>query len=110
MMDGEISADVTYICGVTLEPYDSPLKETIEARFSPHATEKDGYNTHETDDVVIEPLEGATLDVGAIAIEFLTLGLSLYPRKLDADFGEKTFGADISPFAALAKLKTPPSP
>jgi uncharacterized metal-binding protein YceD (DUF177 family) len=47
-----------------------------------------------------------TADVGAIAAEFLLLGIDPYPRKPGAEFRPPAEqGATISPFAALAKLK-----
>ena len=47
-----------------------------------------------------------SLDLGAIATEFLILGLDPYPRKPDAIFQASAVGDDAThPFAALAALK-----
>jgi hypothetical protein len=47
-----------------------------------------------------------TADVGAIAAEFLLLGIDPYPRKPGAEFSPPAEqGAGVSPFAALARLK-----
>jgi hypothetical protein len=110
---GEAKARVTYECGITLEPFQADIVEEINARFSPHVDPSGENAAHRTRhdilnndaDIPLEPLEGSTLDIGAIMIEFLTLGLDPYPRKPDAVFGEASFGADTSPFAALAKWK-----
>ena len=53
-----------------------------------------------------EPLIGGTVDLGALATEFLILGLDPYPAQ--ARGGLPTSGDGISdegPFAALAELK-----
>jgi hypothetical protein len=53
-----------------------------------------------------EPLVGGKVDLGAIATEFLILGLDPYPRKPGAVFDPPPEDrASDSPFAALAKLK-----
>jgi hypothetical protein len=46
------------------------------------------------------------LDVGAIATEFLVLGIDPYPRKAGADFAPLQDGdGSAKPFAALEALK-----
>ena len=53
-----------------------------------------------------EPLVGGKVDLGAIATEFLILGLDPYPRKPGTVFACPSAGDDIShPFSALAALK-----
>lgn len=111
---GEAKALVTYVCGVTLDHFDAQLHEMIEARFSPDAKQQEEESPtprqkalSEQDDIPLERLEGSTLDVGGLVIEFLTLGIDLYPRKPDAVFHEVRVGADISPFAKLSILKEP---
>ena len=53
-----------------------------------------------------EPLIGGAVDLGAIAIEFLILGIDPYPRKPGAVFEASPAGDDpAKPFAALAALK-----
>ena len=52
-----------------------------------------------------EPLIGGIVDLGALATEFLILGLDPYPRKPDAVFEPpQDRHAGSGPFAALAKL------
>jgi hypothetical protein len=51
-------------------------------------------------------LQGGTVDLGAVATEFLLLGIDPFPRKPNAVF-DAPGGSDRpeSPFAALAALK-----
>ena len=52
-----------------------------------------------------EPLIGGVVDLGALAIEFLILGLDPYPRKPGAVFEPpQDHKPEAGPFAALAKL------
>ena len=53
-----------------------------------------------------EPLIGGSIDLGALATEFLILGLDPYPRKPGATFQPPADAKpEESPFAALAALK-----
>ena len=52
-----------------------------------------------------EPLIDGVVDLGALATEFLLLGLDPYPRKPGAVFEPpQDLAPDAGPFAALAKL------
>ena len=58
------------------------------------------------DDGAFAVLSDGTADLGAIAAEFLLLGIDPYPRKPGAEFAQPAQeGAATTPFAALAKLK-----
>ena len=53
-----------------------------------------------------EPLQDGVVDLGAVATEFLLLGIDPYPRKPDAVFDAPPAGDPADkPFAALAALK-----
>ena len=53
-----------------------------------------------------EPLTGGVVDLGALATEFLILGVDPYPRKPGAVLEASSAGDDsVKPFAALAALK-----
>ena len=53
-----------------------------------------------------EPLIEGKVDLGAIATEFLLLGIDPYPRKAGAEFAAvKTADDSARPFAALEALK-----
>jgi hypothetical protein len=55
-----------------------------------------------------DPIVNGRIDLGALASEFLALGLDPYPRKPGVEFKSLTEDADDarpSPFAVLGKLK-----
>ena len=54
----------------------------------------------------MEPLTGGVVDLGALATEFLILGLDPYPRKPGAVFqSPEETAAGEGPFSALAALQ-----
>jgi uncharacterized metal-binding protein YceD (DUF177 family) len=116
-VSGHVSATVGQNCVVTLEPLANEVEEDIDLLFapaSPPVERKAG------EDEVLEegserprrswngpePLLGGIVDLGALATEFLILGLDLYPRKPGAVFEPpQDVKPDPGPFAALAGLK-----
>jgi uncharacterized metal-binding protein YceD (DUF177 family) len=132
---GRVSATVEQTCVVTLEPVENEVDESIDVVFAPPTAasaaagkdlvhKKDLLHDKELveemaadaaeafgDAASGEPPEvlsaDGTADVGAIAAEFVLLGIDPYPRKPGAEFRPPAEqGATISPFAALAKLKS----
>ena len=104
---GRVSATVGQTCVVTLEPMEKQVDEAIDVIFAPSST---GDLAHQNAafeaDEPAEVLAGDTADLGAIAAEFLLLGIDRYPRKPGAEFAPPAAeGAATTPFAALAKLK-----
>jgi uncharacterized metal-binding protein YceD (DUF177 family) len=100
---GEIAATVTQVCGVTLEPFEARLREPVEISFSDRVdpVPADGEAAMDAPD----PLEDGRIDLGAVAAEFLALGLDPYPRKPGVTFAAPDEGnAEMSPFAALKGL------
>jgi hypothetical protein len=105
---GRVSATVGQICVVTLEPLENEIDESIDLVFMPAgAFPLVGGGEVEVPAVdVPEVLVGGGIDLGAIATEFLILGLDPYPRKPDATFQGPAVGDDAAqPFASLAALK-----
>ena len=106
---GRISATVGQACVVTLEPLANEVAEEIDLLFMPQpAVERENGQTDAPDTSFdeAEPLVGGAIDLGAIAIEFLILGLDPYPRKPGAAFEPpQDAKPDEGPFAALAALK-----
>lgn len=101
---GRVSARVGQTCVVSLEPMESPLDEPIEVTFSPSA---EAVSTDDKEPP--EPLVGDSIDLGALATEFLLLGIDPYPRKAVAQFAPpKVEEGGEHPFAALATLKKGP--
>jgi uncharacterized metal-binding protein YceD (DUF177 family) len=112
---GRVSATVEQTCVITLEPVENEVDEPIDVIFAPPSGDSlphdlavagvDGDNTFEAGDQP-EVLSDGTADLGAVASEFLLLGIDPYPRKPGAEFtppAEQNGAA--SPFAVLARLK-----
>lgn len=106
---GQVKARIGQACVVTLEPLESDLDEPINLLFAPplHAAAKDDGADHKAgDEEPPEPLIDGKVDLGAIATEFLLLGIDPYPRKAGAEFAAvKTADDSARPFAALEALK-----
>jgi hypothetical protein len=105
---GTVLARVRQICVVTLDPVESDIEEAVDLLFMPaQARPRDADPAIEAAEGP-EPLIGGVVDLGAVATEFLMLGINPYPRKPDAVFTppavEKGGG---HPFEALAALKKP---
>jgi uncharacterized metal-binding protein YceD (DUF177 family) len=101
---GQVSAHLGQTCVVTLDPIESDLTESIDVVFVPavQAPAKD----LKLDDEPPELLVGDKIDLGAIATEFLLLGIDPYPRKAGAEFAPiRADDAGARPFAALEALK-----
>jgi len=100
-VSGRVRALVGQTCVVSLEPMESTLDETIDVTFSPSAEA-----ASIEDDEPPEPLVDGSLDLGALATEFLLLAIDPYPRKADVQFAPpKVEEGGEHPFAALATLK-----
>ena len=108
-VEGQVSATVGQDCVVTLEPVDNEVKETIDLVFAPSLPAAEAEEG-DIDPGGPEPLVGDSIDLGALAVEFLILGIDPYPRKPDAKFEPPKVEADeaLHPFAALAALKKGP--
>ena len=106
---GSVSATVDQACVVTLEPIQSEVEEAVDLLFTPPQARPDvqGEGPLVVDAAEPpEPLQGGVVDLGAVATEFLLLGIDPYPRKPNAVFdAPAASGAIASPFAALAALK-----
>lgn len=84
----------------TLRAEASRAEAARKAAPAPAALEEEG--DEDPPDLIVD----GRIDLGALAAEFLALGLDPYPRKPGAAFepGEEEAGRD-SPFAALARLR-----
>lgn len=105
---GRVSATVGQSCVVTLEPLANEVNEDVDLVFLPVAAEPadDQAGAREPGLGEAEPLRGGSIDLGALATEFLILGLDPYPRKPGAIFQPPAEAEpDEGPFAALAALK-----
>jgi hypothetical protein len=111
---GRVTATVGQTCVVTLEPMESDVDETIDLMFAPPREPapkvRDADEGQPVETVASEEppeiLRGSRIDLGAIATEFLLLGVDPYPRKPGAVFDAPVdHDPGSHPFAALAALK-----
>ena len=105
---GRVRATVVQDCVVTLEPIESGIDEAVDLLFLPQAPRAADAAAPRTIDADESPeaLHDGVLDLGAVATEFLLLGIDPYPRKAGAVFEAPPAGDPAShPFAALAALR-----
>jgi uncharacterized metal-binding protein YceD (DUF177 family) len=106
---GTVSATVRQTCVVTLDPLENEIEEEIDLVFVPARAAAEAKGAGLSADAAEPPevLVDGAVDLGAIATEFLILGIDPYPRKAGAVF-EPPPSADPGgrPFAALAALRT----
>jgi len=106
---GRVNALVGQTCVVSLEPMESAVEEAVDVNFAPAAEGLAAAPAHEIgpdEEEPTEPLTGGKIDLGALAIEFLLLGVNPYPRKPGVEFAPpKVEEGGDKPFAALATLK-----
>ena len=116
---GEVRAKVGQTCVVSLEPMQTEIAEAVDVVYEvpkpePAAPSRAAPATAEMPDTIAfedeadppEPLIDGIADLGALATEFLVLGIDPYPRKPDASFEQPQGDPGMAgPFAALAKLK-----
>ncbi len=118
---GEVTARVTQNCVVTLEDFEADVREPVEAVFSPPPPRTPAgaggkvvadvslTGPDEESDLIVD----GRIDLGALATEFLALGLDPWPRKPDAAFAAPEIPPEPSserPFASLAKLRKDETP
>lgn len=111
-VSGAVHAEVTQTCVVSLEPFAATLDEPVDVRFAPAA--EGGAARRRAASAAVEtirvdaedapdPIVDGRIDLGALAAEFLALGLDPYPRKPGAAFTPPVEAArPDSPFEALA--------
>jgi hypothetical protein len=110
---GRVRATAGQNCVITLEPVESEIDEAFNVRFVPAASagtvdvgDADASGSAGDADESPEAMVDGTADVGAVATEFLLLGIDPYPRKPGAVFDRPSEGTvGDGPFAALAKLR-----
>jgi hypothetical protein len=110
---GRVCATVGQVCVVTLDPIENEVEEMVDLVFVPGtgaAADAAGrIDPEEPAEEAPEPLLGDSVDLGAIATEFLILGIDLYPRTPDAVFQAPPVEDSAEhPFAALAALRRGP--
>ena len=107
---GQVSATAGQTCVVTLEALLNPIEESVDLLFMPQSASPGPLAEKESPPARPdakwndpEPLADGIVDLGALATEFLILGLDPYPRKPGAAFEPPREGsAEDGPFASLA--------
>lgn len=120
-LEGEMDADVTQSCVVTLEPVEEHVEATFERVFAPggEGDEANGFAWTDEDEIeldsssedVPEPYGHGQIDIGAALVEQLSLEINPFPRVQGAQFDgysdspSEDDDTRPNPFAVLAKLK-----
>lgn len=111
---GRVTATVEQTCVVTLEPLKNEIDEEVDLVFTPpRDLPKDAAPVDDSGEAAGSPavdapeeLENGTVDLAALTVEFLIIGIDPYPRKPGAVFDAPQTGEPgPHPFAALAALK-----
>lgn len=125
---GEIKSEVEQICVQSLEPMVSEINEAFDGYFADRGqavpfskAKKELYSKYGVDDTPIleeeedpELIENGHIDIGALAIQFLSLAIDPYPRRdgLESQLPDEVsiattakFEERENPFAALKDLK-----
>jgi len=110
----ELTARVTQICVVSLEPFEANIAESARLRFIPATVLREDSDIAELDPETLEgpdelPYSGDVIDLGAALAEQLALALDPYPRKPGAELPAGTSNAAANPFAVLAARKQLPA-
>lgn len=110
-VSGRVQAKVGQTCVVSLDPVESTVNEVVDLVFAPDGGQGGAAaNSLEAAEAQPEPLVDGKVDLGALAVEFLLLGIDPYPRKPGVEFAApKADDGGEHPFAALATLKKRPA-
>lgn len=109
---GSLSARVTQICVVSLEPFETEVTESFRLDLLPADILDDAGDAGLYHDDEIEPLDGDVLDIGELVAQYLSLALDPHPRRPGISFeaaGEAPRESgeigDAGPFAVLGDLR-----
>ncbi len=121
---GKVTAQITQVCVVSLDPFESTIEQPVDLAFAPVAPSESesARPSHRRrvepeakivaavdEDDPPDPIIGGRIDLGAVAVEFLALSLDFYPRKPGVHFTDVLIGESEperrSAFAALERLK-----
>lgn len=114
-LTGDVEANVTQACIVTLEPVASHVADTLAVELRP-LDQMPGHDESEEREILagddLEPIEDGRIPLGRIVFEHISAVLDPYPRKTGVEFDWRDPKAEADAkaggaFAALAKLKEP---
>ena len=100
---GDLAASLTQQCVVSLDDFDSILRERFVVHFVPAGTEDEEPEPDALDQI---PFEGSMIDLGEAMVEQLALCLDPYPRRPGAEMPAEVAEPEQGAFAALASLRT----
>jgi hypothetical protein len=113
-LTGLLSAELTQLCGVTLEPVAEVIKEDISLEFWPQHLIPEAPSYNEGEDILEsdppQPIVNGKIDLGHLTAEIFASAINPYPRKpgVEFDWTDPAAAANEAaskPFAALARLK-----
>lgn len=100
---GELAASLTQQCVISLDDFDSTVRDQFTVHFVPAGTEDEDPEPDAPDQI---PFEGGMVDLGEAAVEQLALALDPYPRRPGAEMPAEASEPLQGAFAALASLRT----
>jgi hypothetical protein len=112
-LNGNWSAAVTQICGISLDPFETELGASFQVRCAPLGSAllippDDEVDIDFDADDPPDALEHDWVDVAAYVVEHLALEIDPFPRKPGAEFTPPPAETPPSPFAVLARLQPAP--
>jgi hypothetical protein len=115
-LSGEIHAELTQLCSLTLEPVHETVDESVSLDCLPQKQiGREDAAAPQTDPQGVPvdppaPIVNGRINVGALAGEILASAINPYPRKDGVEFSwddpKDEGGVALGPFAGLAKLKS----
>jgi uncharacterized metal-binding protein YceD (DUF177 family) len=114
-IEGRIDADVTQICGVSLDPFETPVSDTFVVHVVPAGSPNAPAGGADEVELSLEAEDppdvapGDAIDLAAYVVEHFALALDPFPRKPGAAFEAPEEPPAESPFAALKALKDRPA-
>jgi hypothetical protein len=113
---GSLEAVVTQVCVVSLEPFETVIRQDIAIAFAapPREGRGDALERARVVDIDVDedppdPIVDNTIDLGVVALEFLTLAQDFYPRKPGVHFTDVLIGEkdqpEPTPFQVLERFK-----
>jgi uncharacterized metal-binding protein YceD (DUF177 family) len=102
--EGRLHGNVTRVCVVSAEDFETPVEDEFAIRFVPSGQIKDDPDPDLIDEI---PYDGDTIDLGEATVEQLGLALDPYPRIEGATMPDLDDDQDTSPFAVLKPRAKP---
>lgn len=109
---GTIEALVTYMCGITLQPFEDEIHAEANVLYVDSVRRKELLSKWDLDDIldldkdIPDELINGLIPIGGLICEHLALGVEPYPRAPGAAFeGDDEAEQDIKPASPFGVLK-----